>query len=131
MITWAQWDDDGYEVSSRGDRRYSPLFARMPDGRTIEAHYQCDVKGFDPGGVAWMQFKGRNPAGVSRQQLWEGFLGLWRVWAAENKHLMRHLLVLAEEHNGVLTDRFAKTSINQAHALSVLLNEMRPDSLVL
>lgn len=26
----------GYEVSTQGDRRFSALVARMPDGRTIE-----------------------------------------------------------------------------------------------
>ncbi len=33
----------GYEVSSIGDIRFSALFARLEDGRTIEQHYQCDV----------------------------------------------------------------------------------------
>lgn len=35
----------GYEVSSSGDKRFSALFAKMADGRTIEEHYQCDIKG--------------------------------------------------------------------------------------
>lgn len=130
MITWARWHDEGYEVSSRGDRRFSPLFATLADGRTIEAHYHCDVKGFDPGGQAWMRFKGRRPRGKTQEQLWQGFLGLWRQWAEAHPVLMVELMQLAQEHHGVLTDRFAKTSINQAHALSVLLNEMSRDPLV-
>ena len=130
MITWARWHDEGYEVSSRGDRRYSPLFATLADGRTIEAHYHCDVKGFDPGGVAWLRFKGRRPRGKTQEQLWQGFLGLWRQWAEANPQLMQHLHLLAYDHGGILTDQFAKTPINQAHALSVLLNEMSRDPLV-
>ena len=35
----------GYEVSTAGDWRFSALTARLDDGRTIEMHYQCDVKG--------------------------------------------------------------------------------------
>lgn len=41
----------GYNVSSTGDRRFSALYAILSDGRCIEAHYQCDVKGYDPGGM--------------------------------------------------------------------------------
>lgn len=98
-FTWARYADVGYEVSSRGDTRFSPLCTRMPDGRTIEAHYQCDVKGFNPGGENW------------------------RVWAAANPQLMRQLAHEAREFNGVLTDQFATTEINQARALCTLLNE--------
>lgn len=130
MIAWARWHDDGYEVSSRGDRRFSPLIATLADGRTIEAHYHCDVKGFDPGGTAWLQYKGRRRRGATEDQLWQGFLGLWRQWATAHPRLMAELQVLAQQHGGVLTDQFAKTPINQARALSVLLNEMRRDPLV-
>lgn len=124
LFTWARFNDHGYEVSSRGDQRFSPLFATMPDGRTIEAHYQCDVKGFEPGGTAWRQYKGRKPTGKSAAELWEGFLGLWRIWAELHPREMQDLQRRAIGHGGILTDRFARTPINQARALSVLLNEM-------
>lgn len=122
-VKWARRDPNGYEVSSRGDRRFSPLFAEMPDGRTIEAHYQCDVKGFEPGSSTWRQFKRQRPPGKTEEELWEGFLGLWRTWALAHPKEMIDLLHRAATHGWVLTDRFATSRINQAHALSVLLNE--------
>ena len=33
----------GYEVSSKGDKRFSALNAVLPDGLSIEVHYQCRV----------------------------------------------------------------------------------------
>lgn len=122
-FTWARYADVGYEVSSRGDTRFSPLFATMPDGRTIEAHYQCDVKGFNPGGQNWRLFKGRKCRKKTREQLWEGFLDLWRTWAEANPGLLILLALEACHFGGVLTDQFASTEINQARALCTLLNE--------
>lgn len=49
MITWARFG--GYDCSTKGDRRFSALVAKMPDGRTIEQWYQCDVKAYDIGGT--------------------------------------------------------------------------------
>lgn len=122
---WARFHPEGYEVSSRGDQRFSPLFARMPDGRSIEAHYQCDVKGFLPGSSEWRQFKGRHPTDKSFVDLWEGFLGLWRAWAADHPGEMKDLARIVASSGGVLTDRFASTPVNQARALCILLNEMQ------
>lgn len=123
-FTWARYSDTGYEVSSRGDTTFSPLYAQMPDGRTIEAHYQCDVKGFNPGGENWRTYKGRKVKDKTREQLWDEFLGLWRIWAAANPKLMRLLAREARQFGSVLTDQFAVTDINQARALSTLLNEL-------
>ena len=61
-FTWAR--HGGYEVSSRGDRRFSAFVARLPEGRTIEAVYQCDIKGYDPGGTNWRLGKGKPPLRV-------------------------------------------------------------------
>lgn len=122
-FTWARYAEPGYEVTSRGDTRFSPLYAKMPDGRTIEAHYHCDIKGLDPGGVAWLGFKGVSPQGKTREELWQGFLGLWRIWAANNPKLMDELAMRASLEGRVLTDQFASAEINQARALSLLLNE--------
>ena len=78
--TWAR--RGGYEVSSKGDTRFSALNALLEDGRTIEMHYQCDPspvgKGFDPGGTNWRLGKGKNPKdpNMTREQLWEKYLGL-------------------------------------------------------
>jgi hypothetical protein len=95
----------------------------MPDGRTIEHWYQCDVKGYDPGGTDWRAGKGRSsllpyPTG----QLWLAYLGLWRIWAVNNQGLIA-VLNDAVPENGILTDMFANSEINQARALAVILNE--------
>lgn len=68
----------GYEVSSRGDSRFSALFARMPDGRSIESHYQCDVKGYSPGSNNWRLGKGKPPLDKSKD-LWAEYMALWSV----------------------------------------------------
>lgn len=112
----------GYEVSSKGDRRFSAFYARMPDGRSIEEHYQCDVKGYDPGGRNWRAGKGR-PAKDPRVDVRAAYLGLWRVWAKGHPALMEELRTCAEAHGNRLCDRFASTAVNQAWALATLLNE--------
>lgn len=121
---WAQYAANGYECSSAGDQMFSPLYARMPDGRTIEAHYQCDVKGHNPGGENWRDYKGVPAIGAPTfDALWRSYLHLWRVWAKANPKKVKLLATNATDR--VLTDRFCKGSpINQAHALSVILNEL-------
>lgn len=120
MFSWSVVS--GYEVSTAGDRRFSALVATMPDNRTVEMHYQCDIKGFEPGGRNWKLGKGKRP--IRRIELWPAYLGLWRTWAAHNPHLLVELLVALQRGNAqVLRDRFARTEVNQAHALSELLNE--------
>lgn len=46
MYDWSRKSNNGYEVSSQGDKRFSALYARLKDGRTIEEAYQLDVKNF-------------------------------------------------------------------------------------
>ena len=120
LFTWARYNSCGYECSSRGDKRFSAFFARMPDGRSIEEHYQCDVKGYDPGGTNWCLGKGK-PGLQLGVDLWLAYLGLWCVWAETHQPLLDDLEKLAV--NGVLTDRFAAGSTNQAHALAEILSE--------
>ena len=41
-FTWQR--KGGYEVSSKGDNRFSAFSARMPDGKSIEHHHQvCNI----------------------------------------------------------------------------------------
>lgn len=47
----------------------------------------------------------------------------WRVWAQLNPELIDELRTRVEKHLLTLTDRFAKTPINQARALADSLNE--------
>lgn len=122
-ITWTR-HGDGYEVSTKGDKRFSALVATMPDGRTIESHYQGDIKGYDPGGTQWRLGKGRPPLNPNIN-LFEEYLKLWREWSNFHPELMDELYELATQHGYCLKDRFATTRVNQAHALSVILNERR------
>lgn len=113
----------GYEVSSKGDKRFSALNARLPNNRTIEQVYQLDIKGYSPGGTDWKLGKGKPPLNPDID-LWSEYLKLWRIWANENLPLMRELYSLAKEKNYTLSDCFATTDVNQAHALATILNEL-------
>ncbi len=121
MFAWKRYG--GYEVASRGDARFSAFNAIMPDGRSIEQHYQCDVKGYDPGGRNWRLGKGRPPLDPSTDT-WQEYLNLWRQWSANNLPLMRELYRATKSTGGILSDRFATTPVNQAHALATVLNEL-------
>lgn len=121
--TWQRKHPQGYECSSRGDARFSALNAMLPDGRTIEMHYQCDVKGYDIGGSNWRLGKGKLPlTPMAPEAQWQAYLNLWRWWAANNVASLRDLYDRSCG-SGVLTDMFATSPINQARALSVLINE--------
>lgn len=121
LITWTRYGQ-GYECSSKGDVRFSAFNARMPDGRTIEQHYQCDVKGYQPGGRDWKLGKGKPPLRHD-VNLWEAYLALWRTWASYNRPLLEELRSLAHHHGSSLRDMFATTEVNQARALATILNE--------
>lgn len=123
-VIWARRSDLGYEVSSKGDKRFSALYAVMPDGRTIEQWYQCDVKGYDVGGKDWRMGKGK-PSLIAypNDQLYEMYLGLWRLWAIHNIKLMKELDVLVAKNHHILKDMFATSDVNQARALAQILNE--------
>ena len=110
MYTWQRYR--GYEVSSKGDK-------------SIEQHYQCDVKGYDIGGTNWRLGKGKPPKGsMTKDDLWNKYLILWILWAKDNYILIQELKERADKHNKILSDRFASTSINQARALSYILNNL-------
>lgn len=114
----------GYEVSSKGDKRFSALNAILPDGLSIEIHYQCRIKGYDPNGTNWRLGKGKPPLNPNTD-LWAEYLKLWRVWASINLSLMEELRDAAKRHHGILSDCFASTPVNQAHALATILNETK------
>lgn len=116
---WTRWG--GYEVSTLGDRRFSAFCCYLPCNRTIEQVYQCDVKGYDPGGTNWRLGKGKPPIDPN-VDLWEAYLGLWTEWAERNPDRMAMLKEFADRAGGILSDSFASTPVNQAHALAVLLS---------
>ena len=119
MYTWKRFG--GYEVSSKGDKRFSAFYAIMPDGRSIEMHYQCDIKGYDVGGRNWRLGKGKPPLDRSKS-MWKEYLNLWKEWAKKNPELIKELRNNVYPSN-ILSDRFATTEVNQAAALACILNE--------
>lgn len=113
----------GYECSSRGDRRFSALYAYLNDGRSIESAFQLDVKGFGAISSDWRAGKGKAPLnGLSREAIWKAYKGLWELWAEENPELIEELRSRAT--GGLLTDMFASSPNSQARALAEILNEM-------
>lgn len=61
VYKWARYSDNSYEVSSAGDKRFSALYAKLKDGRTIEEAYQLDIKGYRSQGNDWRLGKGKPP----------------------------------------------------------------------
>lgn len=122
MLKFTSTRKGGYECSSKGDKRFSAFCAYMPDGRTIEQHYQCDVKGYEPGGTNWRLGKGKPPLDKTKD-MWVEYLALWETWAIAHPDLMDILGENAIKHGGVLSDMFASTEVNQARALAEILNK--------
>jgi ribonuclease HI len=122
-ISWSK--AKGYECSSQGDSRFSALNALMEDGRTLEQHYQCDVKGYDVGGTNWKLGKGKPPLDTT-QKMFPLYLNLWKRWCniGDNYSSLLELKDLAANNDFYLRDSFATSPVNQAHALSVILNDL-------
>ena len=121
-FTWARRAENSYEVSSKGDTRFSALKATLKDGRTIEEAYQLDVKGYRAQGNNWRLGKGKPPLKpMSKEESWQAYKNLWRQFLEENPTLEQDLRNKAS--GKVLTDMFASTDISQARALAELLNE--------
>ncbi len=123
MIRWARTCSGGYEVSTKGDKRFSAFVAQMHDGRTIEQWYQCDVKGYDVGGTNWRLGKGK-PSLIEYPDLYKEYRKLWVIWSMNNLPLIHELSRNVSSHKNCLTDQFAKTPVNQAHALADILNRL-------
>lgn len=119
MVSWKRYG--GYEVSTKGDKRFSAFCAVLPDGRTVEEWYQCDVKGYQPGGRNWRLGKGKPPLDPSKD-LWSEYLALWKTWAATHPAEIAELRTLVTRSGNVISDRFASSNVNQARALAEILN---------
>lgn len=96
----------------------------MEDGHTLEDHYQLVVKGRGVlGHDTWRAGKGKAPVGqFTGDELYLAYRRLWEAWARAHPALMGELREQALAHQGVLSDRFASSPVNQARALSDLLN---------
>jgi hypothetical protein len=134
VIGWARISDNGYEVSSRGDKRFSALNAKFKQGtvlfghdvsgRTIESVYQHGVKQGD-----WNTNNNRKTGapkdktiitGNTEDDSYEqGYLPLWQEWANQNPKLIEELREKAK--GKTLTDQFASTRVSQARALSDII----------
>lgn len=138
--TWSRKSPNGYEVSSKGDMRFSAFNARLSDGRSIEQHYQCDIKGYS----SISEGKGKNPINpkylnheanqtssnssivvplyvINRDLLYQDYRNLWIQWAGQNPDLLFNLAT--QSIGKELTDMFATSDINQARALTEILNK--------
>jgi hypothetical protein len=130
-IQWARRSPGpgiGFECSSAASdpqgKFFSAFQAMMPDGRTIEHWYQCDIKAYDPGGTNWRLGKGKPSLILYPEgELFNMYLSLWKLWAIRHPEQITHLGELARSHGHMLTDCFASTPINQARALATILNE--------
>lgn len=122
-FSWARKDANDYEVSSKGDKRFSALNVVMPDGRTLEMHYQCDLKGHDIGGTNWKAGKGKPPViEITKEELYQQYKALWQQHFGA---FWRDYQDIVESGKTVLTDCFANTEINQARAIAEILNESK------
>lgn len=143
QVTFARFPPAGkryYEVSTKGDKRFSALNATLRDGRTIEEAYQLDVKGFrnHPQIQAALQhssfgeifqnktlrsiFKGQPPLHKeSHESLWQGYKALWQEWADDHPKVMQELG--RRTVGAVLTDFYASSPVSQARALAEILND--------
>ncbi len=108
---------EGYPVHSKGDKRFSAFYAILPDGRSIELTYQ-NRKGYP--GNDFRLGKGKPPVDTT-MDTWGVYLGLWWLWASNNKPLIEELRIKVRSTNNTLCDIFASTPVNQAHALSIIL----------
>ena len=140
-INYAKKYPGGAEVTSKSGKilkKYSPLVAKLSDGRTIEEAYQLDVKGYRAEAERRLKAKevqswkkwmvGVNKKtlkGQTRDQLFVEYITLYTQWARENPHHLEELRYRAHaEYFSTLTDQFASDpEFSQAKALAILLND--------
>lgn len=105
------------ECSSKGDKRFSALYAKV-NGRSIEEQYQA-AKVFE-GNITrlhWRQAKGRKA--INAEECAELYARLWKQYISEHPELLDVL----RKASG-LSDMFAREGrINQAQVLWEIRNE--------
>ena len=138
QFTWNRTSDNSYEVSSKGDKRFSALYATFNKGTiidgidvggmTIENVYQKVVKKSGKGKAPAKDSKLYNETLKTKEEredfsYLEGYLPLWQEWARQHPELMEELREKAK--GKTLTDKFANTRVSQARALADILNSQR------
>lgn len=134
-IQWARIASNNYEVSSKGDRRFSALYATFKpgtiidgvdvSGKTIEDVYQNVIKKSGKGQAPAKDSKLYNESLKTQKEREDfsytnGYLPLWQEWARQNPELIEELREKAK--GKILTDQFANTRVSQARALADILN---------
>ena len=105
-----------YECSSKGDKRFSPFYAKV-DGKSIEEWYQVDIKGYK----SIKDGKGKPPKKeINEEDLYYKYLKLWSKYFLFNKELLKELKEKAK--GKTITDMFGIGKINQARALCDICN---------
>jgi predicted nucleic acid-binding protein len=80
--------------------------------------------------VSWMVGKGQAPLNkMTQEESDKAYANLWRQFAVENPDLIKQLI--KEASGRILTDAFATTQINQAKALSEVLNEIIENPIII
>ena len=135
QIQWARTAENGYEVSTRGDKRFSALVAIFKEGtiidgadvggKTIEDVYQSVIKKSRKGQAPSKESKLYNESLRTKEEredfsYMEGYLPLWQEWAKQNPELIDELR--AKSAGKTLTDQFANTRVSQARALAEILS---------
>lgn len=143
-VQWAVKSNNGYEVSTAGDSRFSALVAKLRKGTvlqglglngsdivletdtTIEDIYQNLIKGSGKGlppveGSVLYNPELRTKEDRENFSYEKAYLPLWKIWAKQNPSSIDSLRKAA--YGKVLTDQFAsKTLVSQARALAEILN---------
>jgi len=144
---FARFAKNNYEVSSKGDKRFSAFFARIKDkkflnkffekfevnikeeeypkdGFTIEQLYQLYIKGYWKEGYGindLLKIKGKKPLNdLTIEEQYDEYKKLWKQYLDENLELFKELIKNTE--GKVITDMFATGYVSQAKALSELIN---------
>lgn len=140
-VNWARTSENGYEVSTRGDKRFSALVATFKKGTiidgvdvggmTIEDVYQKVIKKSGKGKAPSKDSKLYNESLKTEEEkedysYYRGYLPLWQEWARQNPELIEELRTKAA--GKTLTDQFANTRVSQARALAQILNETQTTS---
>ena len=138
IFTWDRTVKNGkpfYEVSSKGDKRFSAFWAILkPSGFSIEEVYMLDIKGYRKeyehkvkDGIIemdevpfWKYAKGKPSLNNPDEDLYPKYLDLWVQWANQNKKEIQELYTKAK--GKTLTDMFASSKMSQARALCDILN---------
>lgn len=139
---YAPSSQESYEVSSKGDKRFSAFYAVFKPntiidgtnvgGKSIEWVYQNIIKKSGKGKAPSRDSKLYNPnlkTDKEREDFsyTEGYLPLWKEWARQNPELIEELRQKAK--GKYLTDRFALTRVSQARALADIINDSNKKTL--